>query len=96
MDITFREYTGNVNYNCSGGCPGECARHDVHCYTEYKCREQIMIPAMICGLEEGAPFGVACQEGPDNPIFFCVPCKKDTSFSGVDVNVINRTCGYGS
>ena len=91
MDITFRVYTGNENYNCSGGCPGECARHDVICYTEYKCREEVM-QFGVCGVVAGAPGGVACQDA--GTYLWCIPCHKDTDFPGEDIPVVNRECGY--
>lgn len=92
MDVTFREYTGNINHGCTGGCPGECARQDdVLCYTEYKCREEPLIFG-VCGSEEGAPGGVACQPGGE--YWYCIPCKKDASFEGEDVYVIHHACGY--
>ena len=95
-DITFKVYTGEINHSCTGGCPGDCAqRDDVHCYTEYECREEIMRPG-VCESEEGAPGGVACYEFEiKDPYMFCVPCKKDTSFQeGEEGYVAHRSCGY--
>ena len=91
MDLRFRVYTGNENTNCNGGCPGECARHDVHCYTEYKCREQVMRFGE-CGVVEGAPGGLGCEEAGTS--MWCIPCHKDTDFPGEEIPVVNRACGY--
>jgi len=90
MDIPFREYTGNISHWCSGGCPLDCDwADDVLCYTEYECRE-VILRFGVCGLVEGAPYGVACREA--GTYMFCVPCEKDTYFPGEEFYIAQKTC----
>jgi hypothetical protein len=91
MDITFRDYSGQQNHGCSGGCPGECIQgDDVYCYTEYKCRENPMRPASTCATQEGSPGGVGCMD--TDPMTACVSCRKDTTFPGEDHYVSYSSC----
>ena len=88
FDFKMREYTGNLGHRCTGGCPGDCGPYpDVHCYTEYKCREDLIRPG-VCGEKEGAPMGLACLEA--GTYFWCIPCKKDTADPGEKFYVINQ------
>jgi hypothetical protein len=50
----------------------------------------------VCQEQEGAPQGVACLEvgGPDGVYMWCVPCKGETIFTGVEHYVTHRACGY--
>jgi hypothetical protein len=93
--LIFREYTGNTNHGCTGGCPNECAQQDdVLCYTEYKCSEAVMRPG-VCKEMEGTPGGVGCEYFSSDLYMFCVACRKDSGLDPEqDVYVTHWECGY--